>query len=101
MEKTRQILREEKFKVTFRNLEVNYIYGQTGVGKNRGVMEMYGYGNFTKVYIVTNIPLSNQYEGTQREYVETWDAFLRRVHRVICMTEKQSDMFTVEQYLSI
>ncbi|MGB8451112.1 MAG: hypothetical protein WCD89_02165 [Anaerocolumna sp.] len=55
---------------------------------------------FTKVYIITNIPLSNQYEGTQREYAETWGAFLRRIHRVICMTEKQSDMFTVEQYFS-
>ena len=55
---------------------------------------------FTKVYIITNIPLSNQYEGTQREYKETWDAFLRRINRVICMTNKPSDIFTVDQYFS-
>ena len=36
-----------------------------------------------------------------REYKEIWDAFLRRIHRVICMTEKQSDIFTVEQYYSM
>ncbi|MDF2700824.1 MAG: replication protein [Haloplasmataceae bacterium] len=155
IEKTRQIVREEQFKVTFRDLHVSYIYGQTGVGKTRGVMEMYGYDNvfritdyqhpfdnykgqdvvifeefrsslkiqdmliyldgypielpcryankiacFTEIYIITNIPLSAQYEGTQREYKETWNAFLRRIHRVICMKKDKSDMFTVDQYFS-
>lgn len=155
VEKVRQILKEEHFKNDFRKLEVNYIYGKTGVGKTRGIMEMYGYTNvfrvtdyqhpfdnykgqdvlvfeefrsslkiqdmliyldgypielpcryankiacFTKVYIITNIPLSSQYEGTQWEYKETWDALLRRINRVICMTDKQSDIFTVKQYFS-
>ncbi len=155
VEKVRQIVKEENYKTVFRQLNVNYIYGHTGVGKTRGIMEMYGYENifritdydhpfdnykgqdvvifeefrnslkiqdmlnyldgyplelpcrysnkiacYTKVYIITNIPLSSQYEGTQKNYKETWDAFLRRIHRVICMQEKQSDMFTVQEYLS-
>lgn len=155
VEKVRQIVKEENYKTVFRQLNVNYIYGHTGVGKTRGIMEMYGYQNifrvtdyehpfdnykgqdivifeefrsslkiqdmlnyldgyplelpcryankiacFTQVYIITNIPLSDQYEGIQRDCKETWDAFLRRIHRVICMQEKQSDMFSVQEYFS-
>jgi Putative viral replication protein. len=155
VEKVRQIVKEESYKTTFRNLKVDYIYGSTGVGKTRGIMELYGYQNvfritdyehpfdnykgqdivifeefrsslriqdmlnyldgyplelpcrysnkiacFTKVYLITNIALSGQYEGIQRECKETWDAFLRRINRVICMQEKQSDIFTVSEYFS-
>lgn len=155
VEKVRQIVKEENYKTVFRQLSVNYIYGHTGVGKTRGIMEMYGYQNifrvtdyehpfdnykgqdiiifeefrsslkiqdmlnyldgyplelpcryankiacFTQVYIITNIPLSDQYEGIQRDCKETWNAFLRRIHRVICMQEKQSDMFSVQEYFS-
>ncbi len=155
VEKVRQIVKEENYKTVFRQLNVNYIYGSTGVGKTRGIMEMYGYQNifritdydhpfdnykgqdiiifeefrsslkiqdmlnyldgyplelpcryankiacYTKVYIITNIPLSDQYGGIQQDCKETWQAFLRRVNRVICMQEKQSDMFTVKDYFS-
>lgn len=34
---------------------------------------------FTKVYIITNIALEKQYKDVQREYPETWNAFLRRI----------------------
>ncbi len=47
----RQTLLEEKYRRTFRELQVCYIWGKTGVGKTRGVMERYGYEN---VYRVTN-----------------------------------------------
>lgn len=34
---------------------------------------------FTKVYILSNMTLRQQYESIQREYEETWNAFLRRI----------------------
>lgn len=49
--RVRQTVLEEKYKNTFRNLEVVYIWGKTGTGKTRGVMEKYGYSN---VYRVTD-----------------------------------------------
>lgn len=38
---------------------------------------------FTKVYIVSNIDLFQQYLDIQIEYPETWKAFLRRIDKVI------------------
>lgn len=38
---------------------------------------------YTKVYITSNIPLEEQYREIQRHQLETWRAFLRRVHNVI------------------
>ena len=131
------ILRETKGK-TFRKLEVTYIYGSTGVGKTRYVMEKHGYDNvyqvtsygtgqfdgymgedvivfdefrssipiaqmltfldgyplwlpcrynnktalYTKVYIISNIPLSAQYPNVQLDEPKTYDAFLRRINEV-------------------
>jgi len=49
--RTRQVIMEAKFEKTFRVLTVTYIYGSTGKGKTRHVMEKYGYEN---VYRVTN-----------------------------------------------
>lgn len=37
---------------------------------------------YTKVYIITNIPLSEQYKSTQEKHDETWKAFLRRINLV-------------------
>lgn len=51
IERARQIIKAEEFKDTFRNLEVTYIFGPTGMGKTRSVMEKYGYSN---VYRVTD-----------------------------------------------
>ena len=140
IERVRLILKEEEYRHTFRKLEVTYIYGKTGTGKSRSVMEQWGYENvyrvtdyakhpfdtyngqdvvvfeefrsslqiqdmlnyldgypltlparysnkvacFTKVYILTNIPLESQYQNIQRESAETWNAFLRRINKVIC-----------------
>lgn len=136
-EKVRQILRDEQFKNQFRDMTVSYIYGLTGSGKTRYVMDKYGYTNvyrvtdyshpfdgykgqdvvvfeefrsslriqdmlnyldgyplelpcrynnkiacFTKVYLITNIPLSEQFKSVQKEAPETWKAFLRRIHSV-------------------
>jgi len=137
IERTRQILRNQKYKEVFRELKTTYIFGETGAGKTRHVLEAYGYNNvyrvtdyihpfdayngqdvlvfeefrsslkvqdmlnyldgypmelpsryqnkvacYTKVYIITNIPLECQYEQIQKEYMETWKAFFRRIHHI-------------------
>lgn len=129
----RQTLLEERFRNEYRNLTVTYLWGKTGVGKTRSVMEKYGYENvyrvtnyahpfdsyhgenvilfdefrsdlptkdmlkyldsypimlpcrygdkvacFTIVYIVSNIPIEQQYPNVQHDEPETWRAFLRR-----------------------
>lgn len=51
IEKVRQTLLEEKYKNTWRTLDVTYIWGVTGTGKTRSVMDRYGYEN---VYRVTD-----------------------------------------------
>lgn len=155
--KTRQIINREIYKNTFRQLEVTYIYGKTGVGKSRMVMEKYGYSNvfrvtnyirggfdayhnqdvilfeefrssipiqdmlnyldgyplelpcryankiacFTKVYIVSNISLLEQYTSHQHEHRETWEAFLRRIHKVIYWDEVGFQELTTNEYLKI
>lgn len=130
---TRQTLLEEQYRDEFRKLHIEYIWGKTGVGKTRSIMEKYGYRNvfrvtnyqhpfdgyagedvilfeefrsslpiadmlkylegyplklpcrfsdkvacYTKVYVVTNIPMAKQYPNIQLEEPETWAAFLRR-----------------------
>ena len=49
IEKTRQTLIHEKAKDERRELEVHYIYGNTGTGKTRYVMDKYGYSNVCKI----------------------------------------------------
>lgn len=51
VEKARQTLLEEKYNTERRNVQVYYIYGETGTGKTRFVMDSFGYAN---VYKVTN-----------------------------------------------
>ena len=40
------------------------------------------YACFTKVYIISNIPLAKQYTVAQMDNYETWLAFVRRIHTV-------------------
>lgn len=137
IEQARQTLLEDRYKNEWRTLEVTYIWGETGAGKTRSVMEEYGYSNvyrvtdytnpfdsykgqdvimfdefrsslqlsamltyldgypvelpcryankvacFTKVYLIPNIPLEQQYPNIQREEPESWNAFKRRIHTV-------------------
>lgn len=51
MDKIRQDILEDRYRTTWRDLTVIYIFGATETGKTRGVMEEHGYGN---VYRVTD-----------------------------------------------
>ena len=142
IEKARQTLLEKRYKNAFRKLQVTYIWGDTGVGKTRSVMEQYGYTNvyrvtdyahpfdsykgqdviifeefrssltvadmlnyldgypvelpcryankvacYTKVFVITNIPLEQQYPNVQLDSPGTWEAFLRRIPTTVHMTK--------------
>lgn len=49
VERTRSLLRDEQFATCWRELTVTYIFGKTGSGKTRSVMEKYGYSNCYRV----------------------------------------------------
>lgn len=49
IERARQVVREQQYRDTFRQLETVYIWGPTGVGKTRGVMEKHGYSEVFRV----------------------------------------------------
>ena len=51
VERVRSMYRDAQFKDSWRELEVTYIFGKTGSGKTRSVMDSYGYAN---VYRVTD-----------------------------------------------
>lgn len=142
LDKTRQTILYERYRNERRDVEVTYIFGETGKGKTRGVMEKYGYDHvyritdydhpfdgymmedvvifeefrsslkveqmlnfldcyplqlpcrynnkvacYHKVYIITNIPLYEQFERVQDKHAETWAAFLRRITHVTEYTE--------------
>ena len=42
---------------------------------------------YQTVYITSNIPLSEQYKNVQKDRPETWNAFLRRIHKVLEYTK--------------
>ena len=62
IERVRQMLLENKYKNTFRNLDVTYIWGDSGTGKTRGIMEKYGYENVFRVTNYDAHPFDN-YKG--------------------------------------
>lgn len=153
IERTRSMLRDGAFSETWRDLDVTYIFGFTGAGKTRSVMDTYGYRNcyrvtdykhpfdsydgqdvlifeeyrsqfkisdilnyldgyplllpcryfnrqacYTKVFIISNEPLENQYYSIP---AESRAAFYRRIHRV----KKYADGLvyeypTVQSYLN-
>lgn len=150
IQRCRLIIRQEEYKHKWRDLEVTYIYGKTGAGKSRYVMDTFGYQNvfrvtdylhpfdtyegqdvllleefsssfrmqdllnyldgyplklparysdkqacYTKVFITTNIPLTEQYPNIRDETRELWLAFIRRIHKVIWYKSKD-EIFTYD-----
>jgi len=134
IERTRSMLRDAHFANSWRDLHVTYIFGSTGAGKTRFVMDKYGYQNcyrvtdykhpfdtydgqdvlifeeyrsqfkiadilncldgyplllpcryfnrqacYTKVFIISNLPLEKQYTTVVQE---SRSAFYRRIHQV-------------------
>ena len=51
LEVVRQTIRDAEFSEKWRDLQVEYLYGDTGTGKTRSIMDFYGYKN---VYRVTD-----------------------------------------------
>lgn len=137
IEQARQTLNEDEYRDKWRSLTVTYLYGDTGTGKTRSVMEHYGYRNvyrvtnydhpfdnykgekvivfeefrsslpvadmlkyldgypvmlpcryadkvacFDKIYIISNIPLEQQYPNVQQSEATTYKAFCRRIHHI-------------------
>ena len=70
IERARQAIREQQYRDTFRQLEVIYIWGKTGTGKTRGVMEKYSYSG---VYRVTDY--SHPFDSYAGEDVLLWDEY--------------------------
>ena len=138
IEKARQTLLEDEGKSTWRDIETTYLFGETGTGKTRSVMDKYGYpnvfrvtnydhpfdnyqgqdviifeeyrsslpisellnyldgypcelpcrysnkfANYTKVFIISNIPLEQQYRNIQNDQPATWKALKRRIDHII------------------
>lgn len=146
IEQTRQTFLEETYREQWRTLHVEYIWGATGVGKTRSVMDKHGYKNvfrvtnyahpfdgykgervllfdefrsslpladmlkyldgyplmlpcryadkvacFTEVYIVSNIPLEQQYPNVQAEEPASYAAFMRRINEAYELLPDDAD----------
>lgn len=70
IEQARQTLLEEEQRTKFRELTVTYIWGASGVGKTRSVMEKHGYEN---IYRVTNY--AHPFDGYKGQKVILFDEF--------------------------
>ncbi len=54
------------------------------------------YACYTKVYIVSNIPVSQQFREIQTDSPESWSAFMRRIKCIVHYTQKGVDYQKVE-----
>ena len=54
---------------------------------------------YTKVYIITNIELKEQYMSIQEVHRETWNAFLRRLHEIQKFSEEGFFTCDIESYI--
>lgn len=70
IERARQAVREQQYRDTFRKLETVYIWGPTGVGKTRSIMEKYSYSS---VYRVTEY--THPFDSYQGEAVLLLDEY--------------------------
>ena len=151
IDRARKAIRQHQLKDIKRDVECVYIWGDTGTGKTRYVMDKYGYSNvcritdykhpfdnykgqdvivfeeyrsnfsigdflnytdiypvelpcryannyagYTKVYIISNVPLSEQYRHVQIESFESYRAFLRRIRQVRHYTLQGIEYSTVD-----
>ena len=80
-DRIRLTLNTEKYKKCWRDLEVTYIFGKTGAGKSRFVMETYGYEN---VFRVT-------------DYTHAWDTY---EGQDIVVLEEYASSFQIQKLLN-
>lgn len=73
IERVRLEVLSEKYRTVFRELEVTYIWGFTGTGKTRGVMEKHGYIN---IYRVTDY--RNPFDSYKGEEILVLDEYLEQ-----------------------
>jgi len=71
IQRVRKTITEDKMKNQFRQLEISYIWGVSGTGKTRYVMEKYGYEN---VYKITNYD-SHPFDSYNGQDVILFDEF--------------------------
>lgn len=150
LDRLRTTLLEDKYKNCWRDLEIQYIYGDSETGKTSSIMNGFGYSNvykitnyqhpfdayqsqdvmlfdefssslpindflqyldgypcrlparygdkiacYTKVFIISNIPLEKQYIDIQNEHPKTWNAFIRRLTSIFCF-ESNSQKETIK-----
>lgn len=70
IDRARQLLIENEYQNTWRDLTVTYISGETRLGKTRGIMEQYGYSN---VFRVTNY--KNPFDNYKNQKVIIFEEF--------------------------
>lgn len=70
IDKARLEILTEKYKKECRPLKVYYVYGKTGTGKTRGILETHGYEN---VYRITNY--QHPFDQSQGEQVFVFEEF--------------------------
>lgn len=60
------------------------------------------YACYNRVYIISNWPLEKQYSEVQKDDRETWEAFLRRIHKVVIYTKNGQikEYESVNEYLN-
>lgn len=54
---------------------------------------------FTKIYIISNIPINRQYTTIQVEQIETWKAFLRRIKNIVYFSHGNILQIDKEEYI--
>ena len=119
IDRTRQIIREQQYRETFRQLETIYIWGKTGTGKTRGVMEKYGYSGVYRVtdyshpfdsYAGEDVLLLDEYGSNFKirdllNYLDGYPLTLpcRYANRVACYTKVYivSNICLSKQYVEI
>ena len=119
IERARQTVRERQYRDKFRELEVTYIWGPTGTGKTRSVMERYGYSGVYRVsnyqhpfdgYAGEDVLLLDEYSSNFkiRELLNYLDGYplalpARYSNRVACYTKVYiiSNLCLSRQYLDV
>lgn len=103
IEKVRQTIKEAQYSKSWRDLEVVYIWGNTGAGKTRSVMEQYGYDNVYRVtdydhpfdsYTQEDVIIFEEFRSSLRiedmlKYLDGYPVKLpaRYLNRVACFTK--------------